>query len=87
MSGSWHTLGDIAADRHRLAIHCEACGHFAWADLPALVKRLGAGFPVSHYVLTPRLRCGACGARGQAGIRLHRPEGEGGMGAAHSRSG
>ena len=37
------TTGYLLEDGYGIGLHCEApgCHHFAWADLPALVERLG----------------------------------------------
>jgi hypothetical protein len=41
--------------------HCEACGHHAPLDLPAIAK--GAGWSTPLAAVKPKLRCKACRSR------------------------
>jgi len=63
------TDGPISIDRlsavHRydyaLYAHCDACGHRAVLDLPAIIERHG-----DRQLLDLKVRCSSCGRRGVA---------------------
>lgn len=69
------TLGDILRQGRCLTFHCERlnCGHHAQADLAALVRRLGEGYPLQR--LLERCSCTRCAARWPQ-VGLQAPPGE-----------
>jgi len=62
-------IRDLIKDGGQIWAHCgPPCWHSRNLDLHALGERLGYDFEVSHYSLTPKLRCSKCGSK-QVGIR------------------
>lgn len=66
------TLGYLLEGGYKIALHCEApgCHHFAWADLPKLVEKLGPEHGYLAADLNGKFQCTKCGSR-RVGIRLH----------------
>jgi hypothetical protein len=71
------TIGDHLDEGYAVTAHCaipgpDGCGHSAELDLDALAKQLGRDFKLSHWTLTPKLRCDKCRSK-KVTIRVHNP--------------